>query len=701
MNRLCAVRRFALFFFAMSCAPTLRARIDPVNEVLHGVAIPDPYRWLERGDAEEVRSWVAAQNAHTTEVLGGVPGRAKIRRQVKDLLSIGQVSAPAVRYRGRATGRYFYTRRTGLQNQAVLLFRDGLRGEDRVLVDPNTLAKDGTATLDWYFPSVDGKLVAYGISKSGDEDSTLRIRDVDTGADLPDVIDRTRHCSIDWQPDGKAFYYTRYPAPGSVPKDEERYHRHVFLHRLGADPATDAKVFGEGRDAKDWPNVTLSPNGRWLVVSVSQGWQKTEVYLKDLSRPDGSFVPLVEKIDAIFDVTVLDDRIFVHTNHKAPRYRLYAVDPTDLRRETPLIDEGEHVLQSAGIIGRKIFALYLRDASSWLRVFDFEGRSQGDIALPTLGSISGVSGEWDGPEAFFGFTSFAVPSSIYRYDLASKGIALWESIQAPIRPEDFEVRQVRFPSKDGTQISMFLVHKKGLAKNGNLPVYLTGYGGFNISLTPAFLGASYLFLERGGVIAEPNLRGGGEYGESWHKAGTLGQKQNVFDDFIAAAEWLIREGYTRPERLAIGGGSNGGLLVGAALTQRPDLFRAVYCSVPLLDMIRYHRFLIAKLWVPEYGSADDREQFQWLWRYSPYHRVRDGTKYPAVLISTAESDSRVDPMHARKMAARLQAATSAGPERPILLRIETKAGHGAGKPIAKVIEQSTDVWAFLFSQLGL
>jgi prolyl oligopeptidase len=675
-------------------------KADPVVEKLHGVEITDPYRWLEDADSPAVKEWTDKQNEFTRSVLDKLPGRDKIHDRLGALLEIGSLGTPAPR-----KGKYFYTRRDGKQNQPILYVRDGLHGKDRVLLDPNEIDKEGTTALDWWYPSRDGALVAYGLSANGSEQSTLRVREVATGKDLPDVIERTRACSLAWRPDGKAFYYTQYPAAGSVPKGEENYHRHVFLHRLGDDPAKDGKVFGDGRAKEDWPNVSLSPDGRWLVVVEEQGWAKSEAYFKDCSKKDAAFAPLVEKVEAVFDVTARNDRLLVRTNDKAPRYRLYEVDPLKPARDAwkEIIPEGKEVLEGVAPVGDVIAGEFTAQASSRLRLFDRAGKPLNEVHLPTLGTLAGLGGEWDGDELLFGFQSITAPTGVYRVDLKkpAEKPELWDEVKTDVDFSAYEVEQVTYPSKDKTPVTMFLAHKKGLKLDGDNPTLLYGYGGFNVSQTPTFSPSRFLFLERGGVLAVANLRGGGEYGEDWHQAGMLGKKQNVFDDFIAAAEYLIDHKYTNKDKLAIQGGSNGGLLMGAALTQRPDLFRAVVCSVPLLDMVRYHRFLIARLWIPEYGSADDPEQFKWLYAYSPYHHVKDGTAYPAVLFEAAESDSRVDPLHARKMTARLQAATASGPDRPILLRLETKAGHGQGKPRAKVVEELTDVWGFLFWQLGV
>ncbi|MFL5330545.1 MAG: prolyl oligopeptidase family serine peptidase [Gemmataceae bacterium] len=671
-------------------------RSESISEQLHGQSVPDPYRWLEDSNSSEVKDWTEKQNNLTRIILDQFPGRDKLRTRLDQLLEIGTLSAPKP-----AKGKYFYTRREGKQNQPVLYVRDGVNGSDRALLDVNALSADGTVALDWYFPSDDGKLLAYGLSASGNEMSTLRVRDVATGKDLPDVIDRCRACSLAWFPKSDGFYYTRYPAPNSVPKGEETYHRRTYLHKLGSDPASDPLIFGEGRPKEDWPNLSLSPNGHWLTVTQQQGWAKTEVYIADTTREKLEFKTLAEGISAIFHVEAADDAIFVRTNQDAPRYKMYRVDPTKLDRKewNEIIPEGPDVLEQFAIAKDTLAVMSMQKASSRLRLYDHHGKSMRDVALPTLGSVTGLAAEQDGRELFFGFHSFVVPPRAYRVDLTSGKTALWAGINADIDFDAFEVKQVEYPSKDGTPITMFLAAKKGIKHDGNNPTVLYGYGGFNISLTPSFSQARFAFLERGGVLAIANLRGGGEYGEAWHQAGMLGKKQNVFDDFIAAAEWLIREKITSPEKLAIQGGSNGGLLVGAVLTQRPELFRAVVCAVPLLDMVRYHQRLIARLWIPEYGSSESSEQFEWLRRYSPYHHVRDGVAYPATLFTAAESDTRVDPMHARKMAAILQKATSSN--RPILLRLETKAGHGAGKPRSKTLDELTDVYSFLFSELSM
>jgi prolyl oligopeptidase len=682
-------------------------RTDDVVDTWHGVKVPDPYRWLEKSDSDEVRSWTEKQNAHMRKLLDAVPDRARISDRLWQLYEIGAVGAPVIKGQGKAR-RYFYTRRTGKQNQPVLHLREA-RAEphvkDRVLVDVNQLSVDGTRALDWWFPSEDGRYVAYGVSSNGDEESVLRVREVATGDDLPDSITRTRGCSVAWLPDSKGFYYTRYPLAGSVPPGEEKYHRSVHFHQLGTDPALDPKIFGDGRDLKDRPSIQLSPDGRWLAIEVAQGWARTELFLLD-TRKGGKPAPVVTGRDHLYRVAdVMNDRVYVLSNEEAPRYRLFAVDPRRPARDQwkEVLPQVADTLESVQVVGGRLVAHYLKDASSRIRIHDNRGKLLREVGLPGLGTASDLSGQQKGRELYFSFVSYLTPTIVFRHDLSKKetegATSVWQRLSAPIDPAAFEVNQVRYRSKDGTEVPMFLVHRRGLKRDGRNPTLLYGYGGFNISLTPAFAAQVAPFIERGGVYAVANLRGGAEYGEAWHQAGMLGRKQTVFDDFIAAAEYLIAEKFTSPDKLAVSGRSNGGLLTSAVLTQRPDLFRAVISGVPLTDMLRYQKFRIAQLWIPEYGSADDPEAFKWLYAYSPYHRVKEGVDYPAVLLFTAESDSRVDAMHARKMAARLQAATAG--KRPILLRLENKAGHGAGKPLRKLIDQYTDELAFLFGQLDL
>ncbi|HVR62686.1 MAG TPA: prolyl oligopeptidase family serine peptidase [Polyangia bacterium] len=686
--------------------PPVPTQQHPLVERIHGVDVADPYRWLEDADAPEVRAWTERQNALTRATLDAVPARPAIERRLWSLFEIGSLGAPVVRRRTGGARRYFYARRDGKQNQPVLYARDGVSGTDHVVVDVNQLASDGTRSLDWWFPSEDGALVAYGVSENGSEESILRVRDVAGASDRPDEIPRTRACSLAWLPDGAGFYYTRYPAPGSVPAGDERYHRSVFFHHLGDDPARDRPIFGQGRDLKDWPGVDLSPDGRWLVITVEQGWSRSEIHLIDRHAQNAQPVPVAVGVEARFSVVqALSDRIYLQSDLDAPRGRIFRVDPRQPARArwTVAIPETKDNLQGATYLRGHLAAHYLVDASSRLRLFTEEGRPDRELALPALGQVTALTADRDGDELFYSFTSFLAPTTVFRH--SSRGATgagvdpVWRAIAAPVDAGRYAVEQVWFTSPDGTRCPMFLVQAKNGAPDQSRPTVLYGYGGFNVDILPAWSPAIIPLLEAGGVYAVATLRGGGEYGETWHRAGMLEKKQNVFDDFIAAARWLIENKITSPARLAALGRSNGGLLVGAAITQRPDLFRAAVAGVPLLDMVRYHKFRLAQLWIPEYGSADDATQFKWLYAYSPYHRVKDGVAYPAVLITTADSDTRVDPLHARKMTARLQAASSGS--HPVLLRLESKAGHGAGKPLAATIAQLADEWAFLFAELGV
>jgi prolyl oligopeptidase len=672
----------------------------PVEETFYGHKITDPYRWLEDSKTPETQKWVGEELAYTRSMLDPLPGRNELHQRLEKLLSIGTISAPQI-----GGKYYFYTKREGTQNQPVLLVREGLQGKDRALVDVNALAPDGTIALDWWAPSEDGKYVAYGTSPSGSEISTLRVIETATGKLLLDAIERTRSASIAWKLDDSGFYYTRYPKKGEVAEGQENYNRHAFYHALGSDPAKDPLIFGDGRDPQDWPDVDISNDGRWLLITVEEGWTKTELYLQDLKAGTPP-VRITEGREFLYSGEIVNGKIYITSNEDAPRYRAFVADAVSPARNNwkEIIPQTNAILQSAGVVNGMLLAQYEQNATSQLKLFSTEGKPLDDIRLPAIGSVFGIGGKWNRKEVFFSFHSFTIPDSIYQLDLKDGSASLWSKVEAPgIDPAQYEVKQVWFNSKDGTRVPMFVFHKKGLELNGKNPTLLTAYGGFNVSLTPNFVGDRYLWLEHGGVFAVANLRGGAEFGEDWHRAGMLDKKQNVFDDFAAAAEYLIAEKYTDRDHLAIRGGSNGGLLMGVALTQRPDLFRAVVCQVPLLDMLHYQNFQIAKLWVPEYGSSSDPKQFEWLYAYSPYHHVKQGEEYPAILFMTADTDTRVDPMHAKKMSALMQseAANGHSKERPILLRIDTKAGHGAGKPIAKQVEDLTDIYSFLFWQLGM
>jgi len=685
-----------------------KAKVVPVEDSVQGHKIVDPYRYLENPDDPDTRLYVEQELAYTRSILDPLPGRDKIHARLSQLLAIGTVGAPQV-----GGSYYFHTRREGNQNQPVLYVREGQNGAlnepDRVLLDVNKLAADGTIALDWWYASDDGRYVAYGTSPGGSEISTLRVLETASGTLLPDSIERTRAASLAWKPDNSGFFYTRYPKKGDVPDGQEVYYRRVFYHALGGDPAHDPLIFGEGRDPEWWPNVSLSEDGRWLLINEEHGWTKTEMFLQDLTSDRTSKNPPVEITDGkdfLYGADFFEGKLYITTNEEASQYRVFVADAAYPRRENwkEIIPQSDAVLQNASVTGGRLLAQYQRNATSELKLFALDGRKIADIPLPAIGDVFSVTGRYDREEIFFGFQSFTVPPSVYRVDLSSMKSALWAKVDAPsIDPSAYDVQQVWYVSKDGTKIPMFVVHKRGIEKNGKNPTLLTGYGGFNVSLTPTFSRSMYLWMEHGGIYTVANLRGGSEFGEDWHRAGMLDKKQNVFDDFIAASEYLIAQKYTDKDHLAVSGGSNGGLLMGAMITQRPDLFRAAVCAVPLLDMLRYQNFQIAKLWIPEYGSADDAGQFDWLYAYSPYHHVKPGQEYPAVLFMTGDTDTRVDPMHAKKMAALMQAEAknSDSNDKPILLRIETKAGHGQGKPVTKQIEESTDMYSFLFWQLGI
>jgi prolyl oligopeptidase len=670
----------------------------PASDVYHGVEVVDPYRWLEDVNDPEVRAWAADQTKLTRSAFDADPGRPALVERLKTLHDYQNTGAPIVRGK-----RYFFTRREGLKNQPIVYVREGsAQAEARVVLDPNGLSKDGTVALDWMFPSPDGSLLAYGSSPNGSEMSTLRVLNVANGEHLADTISRTRACTVAWEPSGRAFWYVRYPEKGTVPAGDEMYNRKIFRHVLGTDPEADPMMFGQGRSKIDWLGVSESDDRRFMIISSSTDWIKNDLYLKRLGD-DSPIVPLAVGLEGRVDAAIFEGKVIIHTNARTPRYQVLSTDvehlaPSDWKE---IIPEQESVIEAIGIVDRKIAVLTSKMAVSSLALHDLDGRKVREIPLPSLGTVSGLNGEWDGQELFYSFQSFLYPATVFRLDTHTQGgePTVIDRSTAQIDPADYDVKQVTYPSKDGTEVPMFVLSKKGLEPRSKAPTLLYGYGGFDISLTPAYDADLRVWLDKGGVYAIANLRGGGELGREWHAAGRLGKKQNVFDDFIAAAESLIKSGYTNPAKLAIEGGSNGGLLVSACLTQRPDLFRAVICAVPLCDMLRYHRFSIARNWIPEYGSADDREAFAWLRAYSPYHNVKNGESFPAVLLLTGESDTRVEPMHAYKMAARLQAGTSS--DRPVFLRVESKAGHGAGKPLAKRIEEDADKWTFLFQQLSV
>ncbi len=661
-------------------------RRDDLKEVIHGVAIQDPYRWLEDQTSPETRAWIDAENRYTRSLLDPIPGSDAIRKRLTELEKVDTLSIPQER-----GGRYFFYRRRPNQDLFVVYVRQGIEGEDQILLDPHPLSPNHTTTVQLESISADGKLAAYGVRRGGKDEVSIHLMNVDDRKDLADVLPEARYESVSLTPNKTALYYCRQTDEGP----------RLFYHALGSDPASDRELFGKGYGPEKIIVSSLSEDGRYLLVQVLYGAaaDKTEIYIQDLAN-HAPLVPVVKDISARFTGSIGGSHLFLQTNWKAPKGRVLSVDLSNPAPEhwQEVIPESDSAIENVEGAGGKILVDYLRDASSRLKVFSAEGRFLRDVEFPSAGTVAGISGRWSSDEVFYGFTSFHIPLTVYRYDASQGGSSVWASQKVPFDSSRFEVEQVRYESKDKTKVPMFLVYAKGLKRDGSNPTLLTGYGGFDISETPSFSSVVAFWVERGGVFALPNLRGGGEFGEAWHHAGMLEKKQNVFDDFIAAAEWLIQNNYTRPSHLAITGQSNGGLLVGAALTQRPDLFRAVVCRYPLLDMIRYHKFLVAPFWIPEYGSSEDPEQFKSLLAYSPYHHVKPGTNYPAVLFVTGDSDTRVAPLHARKMAARLQAET--GSDRPVLLLYDTESGHSGGRPLSKTIDEQTDEQSFILWQLN-
>ena len=672
-------------------------------ELRHGHEPFDPYRDLEDADSESTRKKTVEENARTRTYLAGIPGRDAFRADIQRFLQVGTLGAPTVRRTKAGALRYFHTKREGTQNQSTLYVRDGRDGKDRVLLDVSALSQDGTSALDWWFPSRDGKLVAWGRSESGSEESVLHVRDVETGQDLPLRIDRTRHASVAWKPDGSGFYYSRYPEKGSVPAGDEKYGAKIYFHEMGKEVSTDTIVFGEGREKTDVPAVSISPDGKWLVFHVHMGWDKNELFLRSATDPKAAVVPIAVGKKALYSASARTDGLFVHTNDGAPKYELYEIAYADVvagkgrAAWKKVLAEATDTLEDVVITKRDITVTYLVDAATKVMRFGRDGKKRGDVPLPEATTATLAVG-LDGEEVFVRHESYARPSRVEVLSDAGK-LSPWDQVGTGFSAGNVEVTKLFATSKDGTKIPLFVVSKGALVRDGKAPTVLYGYGGFNVNQLPSYSARVMSVLARGGVWAHAILRGGGEYGEAWHEGGMLANKQNVFDDYYACAEKLVSEGITSSEKLGAMGGSNGGLLVSTAITQRPELFRAGLALVPLTDMLRYHLFRIGKLWIPEYGDPADPKAFGWLSAYSPYHHVKPGTRYPSMLFTTAESDSRVDPMHARKMAARLRAA-QADASRPVLLRVETKAGHGAGKPVSKVAEEMADELSFLFKELG-
>jgi prolyl oligopeptidase len=663
----------------------------------HGTKVADPYRWLEDLDSDATRAWVEAENKLTFSFLEKIPEREPLRRRLTDLWNYERYGLPH-----KKGGRYFYTRNDGLQNQSAIYWVDRLDGQPRLLLDPNTLSADGTVALTNWVVSEDGKLLAYGLAGAGSDWQEWHVLDVDSGRKLSDTLKWIKFSRVSWTPDGRGFYYSRYDEP---PAGEQytgtNYYQKLFYHRLGEPQQKDTLVY-QRDDQKEWGfNGDVTDDGRYLVISVWRSTEKkSQIFYQDIRQPESPVVELLAGFDADYEfIDNVGSRMYFVTDSGAPLGRVIAIDVEHPERANwqEIVRQSKDTLEGASAIGGRLVQQYLKDACSAVRVHDLDGKLIREVALPGLGSVGGFAGRDDDSETFYTYTSFTAPGSIYRYDVSTGTSTLFREPKVAFDPAQFETQQFFYQSKDGTRLPIMVVSRKGIKLDGSNPTILYAYGGFNISLTPAFSVSNIAWLERGGVYAVANLRGGGEYGRDWHEAGMLDRKQNVFDDFIAAAQWLIDQRYTSPAKLAIRGGSNGGLLVGAAMTQRPELFGAAIPAVGVMDMLRYHKFTIGWAWVSEYGSSDDAEQFKTLLKYSPLHNIKPGTKYPATLITTADHDDRVVPGHSFKFAAALQAAQAG--DKPVLIRIETRAGHGAGTPTSKLIDTATDVLAFLTATL--
>jgi len=673
-------------------------KVEQVDDY-HGIKVVDPYRWLEDANSQETKAWIEEQNKITRAYLDSIPQRDKIRKRLTELWNYEKYSAPFKR-----GDKYFYLKNDGLQNQSVLYVADSLQNEGRILLDPNKLSPDGTISLTGFAVSEDGKLLAYGLSSGGSDWQEWRVRNVDTGEDLSDVIKWVKFSGVSWTKDGKGFFYSRYPEPDEKTKlAGQNFHHKLYYHKVGTSQSEDKLIY-ERPDHKEWGfGGEVTEDGMYLIINV---WKDTDprnlIFYKDLTKQDSRVVELISEFENDYRFLGNDGKIFYFlTDYQAPRKRIIAIniENPDRKNWREVISQVDETIADANLVGNYIIVSYLKDAYTQTKLYDLSGKFIREVKYPTIGTASGFYGRRNDTETFYTFTSFAVPPTIYRYNLATGFSEVFRQPSVKFNPEEIEVKQVFYRSKDGTRVPMFIVHKKGIRLDGNNPTLLYGYGGFNISLTPSFSVSRIVWLEMGGVFAMPNLRGGGEYGEEWHRAGTKLKKQNVFDDFIAAAEWLINNKYTSPKKLAISGGSNGGLLVGAVLNQRPELFGAALPAVGVMDMLRFHKFTIGWAWTSEYGSPDNPDEFKTIYAYSPLHNIKKDTKYPAVLITTADHDDRVVPAHSFKYAATLQEAQAG--TAPILIRIETRAGHGAGKPTSKQIDEQADIYAFLIKNLEI
>lgn len=674
------------------------ARKDSVVDVYHGVEVADPYRWLEDADSAETVEWVEQQNKLSSGFVNSFGGKKAVRKRLEYLWNYERYSSP-----WKKGGRYFYRKNDGLQNQSVLYVQASLKGEPAVVINPNLLSEDGTIALSTTAVSEDGKLLAYGLSSSGSDEKEIKVLDIDGGREYEEVLKWCKFTSIAWRHDSAGFFYDRFPEPNSVaPEDRNNYNR-VYWHKLGTEQAEDPLVYERPDEKELGFSPMITEDGEFLILVVYHGTDvKNRVYYRAVWS-EGDFVRLLDEADARYEFIGNTGGVFYfHTDSGAPRGRIIAIDIGSPNREDwrEVVGEGEDVIDYAAFVNNHFVVAYLHDVCHKLKVYDGSGAYVKEIELPGIGRVSGLWGKQDDSEMFFSFSSFLFPSTSYRYDFAADKLTIFREPQIDFDAAGYETKQVFYKSKDGTRVPMFITHKKGLALDGGNPTLLYGYGGFNITIKPSFSISNLVWLEQGGVYAVANLRGGTEYGERWHEEGMLGNKQNVFDDFISAAEWLIANKYTSVKKLAIKGGSNGGLLTSACMLQRPELFGAIVCQVPVTDMLRYHKFTVGRYWVPEYGNAEASvEEFGYLYAYSPLHNVKEGVEYPPIFVTSADTDDRVVPSHAKKLVATLQ--EKAGGGNPILLRVETKAGHGGGKPTSKVIEEVTDVYSFLFKILNI
>lgn len=693
---------FALLFTSVMAQTFTYPKAKKVDQVddYHGTKVADPYRWLENPDSEESRAWIEAQNQLTFGFLDQIPERAKLKERLTKLWNYEKYSSPF-----KEGGRYFFYKNDGLQNQSVLYTADSLEAAPRVLLDPNALSKDGTVALSGLAISHDGRLMAYALASAGSDWQEWKVRDVQTGKDLDDHLKWSKFSGASWTADHKGFYYSRYDEPNEKTKLEDaNYFHKLYYHRVGTKQSEDVLVY-ERKDQKEWGfDGKVTDDGRYLIISVWRGTDpKNLVFYQDLQTKGAKVVELIKDFDAAFSFIGNDGPVFYfRTDLNASRGRIIAIDARKPERASwkELVAQAAETIDGesgVNLINNQFVVPYLKDARSQIKVFDLQGKLVREIGLPGLGTAADLRGKRKDTEMFYLFTGFTTPGTVYGVDMTTGKSFVFRAPKVDFNPNDYETKQVFYASKDGTRIPMFITHKRGLKLDGTNPTYLYGYGGFNVSLTPAFSIGNLVWMEMGGVYAQANLRGGGEYGEDWHQAGMKLKKQNVFDDFIAAAEWLIKHKYTSPPKLAIGGGSNGGLLVGACITQRPELFGAALPAVGVMDMLRFQKFTIGWAWTSDYGSSDNPEEFQALYKYSPLHNIKPGTKYPATMMTTADHDDRVVPAHSFKFAATLQEAQAG--DKPILMRIETQAGHGAGKPTAKIIEEVADRWGFLVKVL--